>query len=187
MLPIHLAISKYGEENFDFKIIKWTEDYDNEEIQMINELNTLTPNGYNISSGGNTNVMYGECHPRSTVTDETVLNIISDLKEGSLSDRDISNKYNTSDKIVADINHGYSHRQENEAYPIRRKIGLQKLTMQQVNEIVDSLIHTNISYKNLADKYNVSKGVIYHINKGLTFYNDNYIYPLRKMDGIINE
>ena len=39
---------------------------------------------------------------------------------------------------------------------------------------------TTLSYSKLADTYKVSKGVIYHINKGLTFHNDNFTYPLRK-------
>lgn len=178
--PIHLAIQKYEEDNFTFEIIEWTTDYDNREKELIEKLNTISPNGYNISSGGSNNVMYGEDHPRNTLTEETILNIISDLKDGKFSDRDIAKKYDTTDKIVADINHGYSHHQENEIYPIRIKKGLQKLTNIQVKEIVDKLINTNIGYQKIADDYGVSKGAIYHINKGLTFFDENNNYPLRK-------
>ena len=64
-LPIHLAISKYGVDNFDFKVLEWTEDYDNREIQVIKELDTLSPNGYNVAKGGNSNVMLGDDHPRN--------------------------------------------------------------------------------------------------------------------------
>ena len=179
LLPIHLAISKYGEDNFSFEILEWTYDYDAKEIETISKLKTLTPNGYNIARGGNTNVMYGEDHPRNTVDDETVNNIIIDLKEAKLSDRSIAKKYNTTDKIIADINHGYSHKKDNETYPIRNKKGMQKLTIEQVNDIVFQLINTNATYQKLADQYEVSKGVIYHINKGLTFHNNNLEYPLR--------
>ena len=177
--PIHLALQKYGEDNFTFEIIEWTTDYDNREKELINELNTISPNGYNVSSGGSNNIMYGENHPRNTLTEDTISNIISDLKNGNISDRDIAKKYNTTDKIVADINHGYSHRQENETYPIRIKKGLQKLTDIQVKEIIDVLINTNIGYQKIADNYGVSKGAIYHINKGLTFFDEKNNYPLR--------
>ena len=33
--PIHLAIDKYGEENFEFKVLEWSEDYDNRERELI--------------------------------------------------------------------------------------------------------------------------------------------------------
>lgn len=57
--PIHLAIAKYGEENFSFKILEWTEDYNNEEKRLIKKYNSLSPNGYNILEGGSNPVMYG--------------------------------------------------------------------------------------------------------------------------------
>ena len=177
--PIHLAISKYGEENFDFEVIEWTEDYDNREIQLIKELNTLSPNGYNVATGGGNYVAFGENHPRNTISEDTVLNIINDLKNSKLSDRDIAKKYGCTDKVVADVNHGYSHRQDNEKYPIRKKSGLQKLTLEQAKEVMFKLVNTQISYQKLADEYDVTKGVIYNINKGLTFYDSNNTYPLR--------
>lgn len=177
--PIHLAIAKYGESNFSFDIVEWTEDYDNREIQLIKELNTLSPNGYNIATGGVRNVMIGEEHPRNTVDDNTVTCIIKDLSDGKLSDRDIAKKYITTDKVVADINHGYSHRRDNVDYPIRKKSGLQKLSLQQVEEIIDKLSHTTMTYEEIAKQYGVSKGAIYHINKGLTFYDSNRKYPIR--------
>jgi hypothetical protein len=46
-----------------------------------------------------------------------------------MTDRAIAQKYNLTDKIIADINHGYSHKQPNENYPIRKRSGCQKLTL----------------------------------------------------------
>lgn len=178
--PIHLAISKYGEDNFSFDILEWTDDYDNREIQTIKDLNTISPNGYNISAGGNGNVMIGKEHPRNTLSDETVLDIIFDLQNTKLSDRDIAKKYKTTDKIVADVNHGYSHKVADVEYPIRVKNGKQKLNTQQVNEIIGLLVDTTISYDKLAKDFGVSKGAIYHINQGLTFHDDGRVYPIRK-------
>lgn len=104
---------------------------------MIKKLNTISPNGYNVASGGSSNVMYGEDNPRNTMKEETIKNIIKDLKDGKLSDRAIAKKFGCSDKIVSDINHGRTHRQDNESYPIRVKHGLQKLTLENVDEIID--------------------------------------------------
>lgn len=176
--PIHLAIAKYGADNFTFEIIEWTEDFNNEERRLIQELNTLSPNGYNISEGGENNVMYGEQNPRNVVKDKDILLIITDLKENKLTDRAIAKKYNLTDKIIADINHGYSHKQDNETYPIRIRHGSQKLTIKQVNEIKFLLETTLISYSELANKYNVSKPTIASINKGQTFKEERE-YPIR--------
>ncbi len=180
-LPIHLAISKYGEENFSFTVLEWTENYNNAEYENIKLYNSISPNGYNVSIGGEyVNVMIGENHPRNTISNEVLFNIVNDLHDNSLSDREIAKKYNTTDKIIADINHGYSHHINGEKYPLRIKKGQQKLTLKQVNEIKQSLKYTKQTYKELAKQYNVTKGVIYHINKGLTFYDSTEIYPLRK-------
>lgn len=176
--PIHLAINKYGEENFLFEIIEWTENYNEEEKRLIKELNTLSPNGYNLGEGGENHVMYGEDNPKNKVKNNDILLIIQDLKENKMTDRDIAIKYGLTDKIIADINHGYSHKQDDETYPIRIRHGSQKLTIEQVNEIKFLLETTLISYSELANKYNVSKPTIASINKGQTF-KEKREYPIR--------
>ena len=133
--PIHLAIEKYGEENFSFEILEWTDDYDNEERRLIKEYNSISPNGYNIGEGGENYVMYGEDNPRNIVKNDDVPLIIQDLKDNKMTDRAIAAKYGLTSKIIADINHGYSHKIEGEEYPIRIKKGSQKLTIEQIKEI----------------------------------------------------
>lgn len=177
--PIHMAINKYGIENFNFEIIEWTSDYDNRESYYIKEYNSIAPNGYNVLEGGHSPIMIGEDHPRNTIKQQQLIDIINDLKSNKYSDRELAKKYNTTDKIIADINHGYSHTINGETYPLRVKKGLQKLTLEQVKDIKNSLKTTNYTYQFLADKYGVSKGVIYHINKGLTFFDNNEKYPIR--------
>lgn len=52
---IHKAIAKFGEENFTIEIIDSAnspEDLRAKERKWIKELNTLTPNGYNVTKGG---------------------------------------------------------------------------------------------------------------------------------------
>jgi group I intron endonuclease len=52
--PISLAIQKYSQENFEFKILViGTEEYIKElEIKAIAAFNTKAPNGYNLTDGG---------------------------------------------------------------------------------------------------------------------------------------
>lgn len=57
------AIRKYGFESFDFLILKESltkEDANLFEIQFIKELNSLVPNGYNRTNGGNSSSKHSE-------------------------------------------------------------------------------------------------------------------------------
>ena len=185
--PIHLAIAKYGEENFSFEVLFFTEDYNLKEKEVILAYNSLVPNGYNILPGGAAPVLKGELHPRNTVSNETLHQVILALKENVLTDRQIAKKYGLTDKVVADINHGYSHKLENENYPIRIRKGRQKLTEEQAEEIKYLLKETTLSYQKIADKYKVTKGTIYQINRGTNFKREKDIYPLRGKKENINE
>jgi len=75
---LKLAFEKHGFENFEFSTIceipegdGWREDLDAREILEIKERNTLTPNGYNLQTGGN--------HPE---TNEETKNKIRETKIG---------------------------------------------------------------------------------------------------------
>lgn len=179
--PIHLAISKYGEDNFNFEIIEWTPLYEEREKFFTRELNALVPNGYNLIEGGHSPILFGEDNSRNTISREAVLNIIKALKENALTDREIAIKYNTTDKIVADINHGYTHRVETETYPIRVKRGRQILSEEEVKEIKNLLINSSFSFTEIAKKYNTTKTNISQINNGRSFDRFGWDYPLRKV------
>lgn len=178
--PIHLAIAKYGTENFKMDILEWTEDYDNKEIYYIQFYNSLCPNGYNVANGGNSVSLSGEFNPRNTILDTTVQEIIKELQSSLISDKEIAKKYNTTDKIVADINHGRTHKQENITYPIRIKNGRQRLTEQQMLKIKGLLRNTNLSYQEIANIYNVTKSNIAQINHGRSFKRSGEEYPIRR-------
>lgn len=51
---IHAAFRKYGIENFSFEVIEecLSEELDIREAYWIKELNTMAPNGYNLTAGG---------------------------------------------------------------------------------------------------------------------------------------
>lgn len=161
-------------------ILEWTEDYDNKEIYYIKFYNSLCPKGYNIATGGKTISLSGEDNPRNTILNVTVQQIVKELQDNILSDREIAKKYNTTNKIVADINHGYSHKQKNITYPIRIRRGRQRLTEQQMLEIKDLLRNTSLSYQEIANMYDVTKSNIAQINYGRSFKQPSEEYPIRR-------
>ncbi len=181
-LPIHLAINKYGKENFSFEILEWTEEYNQREQELITQYNSLIPNGYNILNGSSNNpIMLGENHPRNTLPQYIIDQIFDDLKENKLSDVAIAKKFNTTPKIVSDINHGITHVKENIKYPIRIRRGRTGgLSLEIKYAIVNDLKNTTLSYQNIANKYNVSKGLIGHMNYGRYEKLPNINYPIRE-------
>lgn len=55
-LPLHKAIRKYGQSNFTVTVLKRCkseQELDKTEGMFIKKLNTTTPNGYNLTPGGN--------------------------------------------------------------------------------------------------------------------------------------
>lgn len=185
--PIHLAIHKYGKENFSFKILEWTEDYDNREKELINYYNSLVPNGYNIIEGGHSPIMYGEENPRNTISEKDVNLIILALQENKKTDKEIAKEYNTTDKIISDINHGRAHRKDNIKYPIRVKKGRQYLSEQQANEIKDLLLNSKLTFSEIAEKYSTTKINISQINNGRSFKRENTNYPIRNKPVKVNQ
>jgi group I intron endonuclease len=72
------AIRKYGVDNFSFQvlIICFDEDRYHYEKQYIKKYNSIAPNGYNLTSGGEGGGFYGKTH-----SDETRIKIIEGLKQ----------------------------------------------------------------------------------------------------------
>ena len=87
--PIHLAINKYGKDKFYYEILEEeVENYNEREEYWIKHYNSISPNGYNVLSGGTQNpVLKGENHPRNTLTDEQIDEMIANtLKTSSARD-----------------------------------------------------------------------------------------------------
>lgn len=179
--PIHLAIAKYGAENFTFDILEWTENYNQREQDLIESYGSISPGGYNIAQGGPNHVMLGENHPRSTITNETLLLIIEELRNNTLNDVQIACKYNTTAKIISDINKGITHVIEGTKYPIRNTdIRPNRLSNDGAESVKFLLRSTKLSYQEIADKVGTRKSIVYQINRGIDFHTDYDIYPIRQ-------
>lgn len=120
---ISKAIKKYGKENFSFQVLEQcsVEELDEREVYFIQQFNCVIPNGYNIKDYVNHNeTMY------NNYTKETLLSIISDIKNTSMSFQDIGKKYNITKRLVYFINNGEVHKLSNETYPLRTVMNFSK-------------------------------------------------------------
>lgn len=109
---IHKAFRKYGINSFEYVILEECsiEDLNSKELYYINKFNSFN-NGYNFSLG--TSQPQGE--------KENIINITDDLLEGILNIKEISEKYNISDRTIRAINTGETWVRDID-YPINPKL-----------------------------------------------------------------
>lgn len=136
------AISKYGWENIKHEILysDVTEKVAKEkEIELISKYNSTNPKyGYNVVEGGQGTTGYHH-------TDKSKAKMRS-LKLGRTLHKDHALKISQ------------THR-------IKGKFNFSKLTVEQVLEIKNLLVNTDISFKDISEKYNVNQSNIEKINK----------------------
>ena len=181
-LPIHRAIAKYKKETFVFSIIERDiENYNEREQYWISYYKSTIPNGYNVLPGGQNNpTLKGEQHPRNTLTDSQVTEIIEFLLFSNLSQRKIAEVIGTTERIVNSINKGETHSVPGHDYPLRTKFcHFSKQTLEQIKWL---LIHTDASLESIAKYFNLTKGNISQINLG-KIHKDDRAYPLRDATG----
>lgn len=111
------AIQQEGKDNFIFSIIEECPEYllDAREKFYIQKYNSITPNGYNITSGGSSqNQVFKRYTP------QVLDSIIQDIKKSELSFLQISKKYGLDLSMVYYLNRGDYHTIEGEQYPLRK-------------------------------------------------------------------
>jgi len=111
----HSMLRHYGFHNFDFEVLEECskEQLNTKEKYYISFYNTLYPNGYNKTSGGES----GSLNKLNSYDD--LMKIISLLKNSSLSNLEIGALFGVSDQTISDINSGRSWFQDDTHYPIR--------------------------------------------------------------------
>lgn len=127
---IHKAFRKYGLKNFLIEVFLIEEEFLNiRETELIKELNSVSPNGYNITFGGNFSSI-----PQS-LSFEKVNEIKRLLKETSLFNQEIAKKFQVSENTISGINTGYYWNDGLENYPIRERKKIQKECLNCNSEI----------------------------------------------------
>jgi len=114
--PLYRAIRKDGIKNFEWTILEKCsqKELNDKERYYIKLYNSLIPNGYNQTIGGQDS--FG--HPVK-LNFEQVEEIKILLKETQLNNVEISNLYNVSETLISAINTGYYWNDLETQYPIR--------------------------------------------------------------------
>jgi len=94
---LQYAIKKYGVDNFSFKvlIICFDEDRYFYEKEYIKKYNSIVPNGYNLTSGGEGGGFYGKKH-----SDETKVKIIQSSKQRYIDNPELREQMSSQQKIL---------------------------------------------------------------------------------------
>jgi len=179
----HSAIKKYGFENFKYEILFRSDDVEelnNKEIEYIKTFNTLVPNGYNIDPGGRNNK-----HPKITEDSKILMSQakakltreeVEFLRQEYLNGGhpvELYNKY-FSDKVSsvqAFLNIWCGKRY---AYIMPEVFELRankhtKLNKEKAHEIKELLNKKELTYREIAILYNVSRSTIVDIQRGKTW------------------
>ena len=172
------AWNKYGKDNFTFEILEYTEDYNEAEkryIRLYNSDNIIF--GYNIMQGGdNPPIIKGEDSLLSKHTYEEISNLKYDLKNSDLNLEELSKKYKYDDVgSITRINNGDMWRDDEEQYPLRECY----LTDDIIEYIINQLLNTQKSQKEIAKELGVARSTITMINIGKNNKRENINYPIR--------
>ena len=180
---LYNAMIKYGIQNFNFSIIEGpVENYNEREKFWIEHYNSLTPNGYNMTKGGEEPpVFHGETHPMSTHIAKEIEQIQKYLKENKKSILEIAEEFNYNVSSINRINQGQLWYDEKLTYPIRIE-NTKQFKQERMESIIQDLLYTNLTQKQISEKYGISRTTVTAINRGQNFKQDNIDYPIRKKD-----
>lgn len=114
---------------------------------------------------------------------EYLFDLIDDLKNTSIPQKELAKKYQISIQTVSEVNTGKKGKQTSICYPIRSEIerGRTCFSPRELQDIYADLRST-LSINKIADKYGVSPSTIQNINNGKTkkYFDSNIKYPIRK-------
>ena len=173
---ISKAMIKYGIEHFYMEILEaGVENYDEREVYWIKKYNSITPNGYNIASGGKGGG-YGADNPSAIFTQEEVESIKKDIKCSNMTFAQIAKKYNCKNGMVSTINTGASYFDPDAEYPLRQN----RKPKEVINQIIYALQYElDKSMRAIAKEWDVDLSFLNDINNGEAHRVPNKQYPLR--------
>lgn len=180
---IDKAISHYGKQHFWYEALdSQIKNYNEREQYWIQHFNSITPNGYNLTNGGEDPPwLPGAQHPESNLSDEEVKQLTFDLQYSSISLAQLALKYHFKSRTsTSEFNKGRTYYRSNIDYPIRKDTHIGKLSSQDVEKIVYYLKNTKRSYVDIASEFGVEYKAISRINKGLLHKINNLTYPIRE-------
>lgn len=149
--------------------------------------------GYNVTQGGDGgNTASGIFNPNAAFNQDTLNHILQLLQNHrDISMTEIAKKFNVSSETIKNINRGIRYIQSDLKYPIRTqedsnttlltgtKSSSAKLSEEQLNQIIDLIQNSSLTFTDIAKKFNISNSTIGLINQGKRYHNNNLNYPLR--------
>ena len=174
---LHRDLALYGVCNFSIEIVE--EDIplsklDEREIHYIAKFNSFTPNGYNLTRGG----QYENRHTKLTETD--VRYIIKRIKEGAAF-KDLADTFNVNYSTISDINCGDTWFFADETYPIRQQTGAKKNFPNSDILKMYSLLKSGYSLTYVSKEFNTSVQTIRRINLGEIYAQEGVTYPISNL------
>lgn len=190
--PLSLAIRKYGWNNFNNRILEEISDnegckyIDDREKFFIDYYKSLSnQNGYNIALGG-------AGHPKKPLTFEervalSKLFILSDIIDiqarivaGEKSITILEDYPNLTKSMFNNINLGLNFKNDKLTYPLHNyKLDAStRFTIEEIHMIKADIIE-GLKYKDICQKWDLSRGMVSLINNGKQWYEASYNYPLR--------
>ena len=173
------AVKEYGADNFSLEIVEECNDdnFADREIYWINYYKNLGYALYNKTKGGeNPPTHYGSDNCLSKYTEEQLKDVIYLLQNTFYTYNQIAKITNSGYDFVAKVNMGAGRKIDGMTYPIRPK-GLYEII---ADKIIDDLYNSNLTQKEIAQKYGVARSMVTMLNIGANRHNDSIEYPIRR-------
>lgn len=144
--------------------------------------------GYNLTPGGD-GAALGIDNVASKFSQEDLDTIVKLLLETDIPMYKIAEEYNCNRITIERLNSGETYFNNKLRYPIRQEKyvpkggcenGNSSLNQEQLNNLIEDLVNTTVSMKELAIKYGIASNTLSQINNGKSYKNENLNYPLRK-------
>ena len=176
----HRAMKKYGRDNFSLELIE-----DHIPFNQLNEKEKFyidffesfytTGKGYNLTQGG----QWGSGTQKITPSQAEDIKYL--ILNTTKSFQEIANKYCVTIYCISDINRGKSFYDECFIYPLRPAPQKSVIDDEKINIILDMIINTSMTWKEIALATNINEYAVGAINNGKNSWCPSDLkYPLRK-------
>lgn len=176
----HRALKKYGRNNFSLELL---EDYipfselDQKEKFYIDFYDSfyVTGKGYNLTQGG----QWGNSHQKLTLSQ--VNEIKNKIAQNLQTFSEIASEYQVTIYAISDINRGKSFHDDALSYPLRPAPQRSEMNMEKLDIILDMILNTSLTWKEISEAVNVNEYTVGEINRGTNSWCPKDLsYPLRK-------